>query len=100
MNMKFLEELFKPVGGTARFSTLSVFLDLILPAVYFIAGVLLLAMCIISGFKIMTGSGKNLEDVKKMLKSGIIGLVIVAAAAVVTALVARAFGLDPGEVGL
>ena len=88
------------VGGKEKFSSVGVFLSSVLPVIYFVAGLLFLAAIIISGFRIMWGGEKSLADSKKMLMNSVIGLVIVAAAAVITAIVARAFGLGAEFEGL
>lgn len=96
MEIDYLNALYQPIGGTGTFNTLGGVLNIFLPILYLVAGLLLLASILFSAFKMMTGQKKGLEDAKKMLKNSIIGLVIVAFAWIVTLAIANWFGVESG----
>lgn len=96
MEIDFLNALYSPIGGTGTFNTLGGILNIFLPVLYLIAGILLLASILIAAFKMMTGQKKGLEEAKKMLKNSLIGLVIIALAWIVTLAIANWLGVDSG----
>lgn len=96
MNSLFVLDVTKAFPPADKYQDLASILNLLIPLIYIVAGIIFFIMIVFSGFSIIKGAGnpEELKKTQKMLTYSIVGFAIIVISYILVKLIAVIFNLN------